>query len=95
MSVAIRSGLKKEGCPFGVLLSGWFLFSDDGMSDASACKQRVRWGCCISARQSRVSSERNSLGTVRNFVSFASSGQSPTDRFVQIPAGKDTGPHHF
>jgi len=38
MSVAIRSGFKKEGCPFGVLLSGWFLFSDDGMSDASACE---------------------------------------------------------
>jgi hypothetical protein len=42
MSVAIRSGLKKEGRPFGVLLSGWFLFPDDGMSDASAYEQSVR-----------------------------------------------------
>jgi hypothetical protein len=95
MSVAIRSGLKKVGRPFGVLLSGWFLFPDDGMSDASACELSVRWGCCISARQPSVSSGRNSLGTVRNFASFASSGQSPTDRFLQIPAGKDTGAHHF
>src|ERR1700674_1609881 len=30
MSVAIRSGLKKEACPFGDLHSGWFLFSGEG-----------------------------------------------------------------
>jgi antirestriction protein ArdC len=30
MSVATRSGLKKEACPFGDLHSGWFLFSGEG-----------------------------------------------------------------
>jgi hypothetical protein len=37
MSVAIRSGLKKEDCPFGDLHSGWFLFPGEETNPSRDC----------------------------------------------------------
>jgi hypothetical protein len=40
MSVAFRSGLKKEACPFDDLHSGWFLFSGGGTNPS--CTERTK-----------------------------------------------------